>query len=436
MDVRQGKFVGVLDRKQVPSVKDFENVSLPKPETIILPNGIPVYIIRMGDQDVCRIDVIFSAGRYNEEKTMAAIMTNLMLKEGSSLMSSSQIAENLDYYGAWLQTSASFHNSYVTLYSLNKYFSETLKILDSLIWSPTFPEKEFEILALRRKQQLMVEQEKVQNLAAQAFFECLFGASHPYGRKPSIESFDSLTRNDLLDYHQEYYIPKSCMLLLTGKVTDEMLVGLFESFGRYSSDIEVTKEKEISITMSSDREIWVEKDNALQSAVRIGCPVVGREHPDFVGLRILNTVLGGYFGSRLMLNIRENKGYTYGISSSVIGQQKGAYLSISTQTATEYTQPLIAEVYSEIEKLRKELIGEEELSMVRSYLLGELSRLSDGPFSVADAYVSMLANRTTFDYFEKQADSIRNIKSEDLLCLAEKYFSRDVFYTVVAGDKF
>ena len=223
---------------------------------------------------------------------------------------------------------------------------------------------------------------------------------------------------------------------MTGKVTDEMLVRLSESFGRYSSDVEATKEKEISITMSSDREIWVEKNNALQSAVRIGCPVVGREHPDFVGLRILNTVLGGYFGSRLMLNIRENKGYTYGISSSVIGQQKGAYLSISTQTATEYTQPLIAEVYSEIEKLRTKLIGEEELSMVRSYLLGELSRLSDGPFSVADAYVSMLANRTTFDYFEKQADSIRNIKSEDLLCLAEKYFSRDVFYTVVAGDKF
>ena len=248
IDVRQGEFAEKLDRKQVPPVKDFESVSLPKPETAVLANGIPVYIIRMGDQDVCRIDVIFSAGRYNEKKAMSAVITNLMLKEGSSLMSSSQIAENLDYYGAWLQTSTSFHNSYVTFYSLNKYFSETLKILDSLIWSPTFPEKEFEILISRRKQQLMIEQEKVQNLAAQAFFECLFGASHPYGRKPSIESFNSLTRDDLLDYHQEYYTPKSCMLLLTGKVTDEMLVRLSESFGRYSSDVEVAKEKEISIT--------------------------------------------------------------------------------------------------------------------------------------------------------------------------------------------
>ena len=163
-------------------------------------------------------------------------------------------------------------------------------------------------------------------------------------------------------------------------------------------------------------------------------PVISRTHPDYMKLRILNTVLGGYFGSRLMLNIREDKGFTYGISSSVIGLKEDAYLSVSTQTGTEYVRPLIEEVFNEIERLRKEKVPEEELKMVKSYLSGELARIFDGPFSICDAYISLIANQLDFEYYDRQFMTVQSITAEELQEVACKYFVRDKFYTSVAGQ--
>lgn len=163
-------------------------------------------------------------------------------------------------------------------------------------------------------------------------------------------------------------------------------------------------------------------------------PVIGREHPDYMKLRILNTVLGGYFGSRLMLNIREDKGFTYGISSSVIGLKQDAYLSVFTQTGNEFVKPLIEEVFIEIERLCNEKIGKEELAMVRSYLIGELARIFDGPFSICDAYISLIANQLDLKYYDRQFEIVRGITSEELQEIASKYFIKDSFYTAVAGQ--
>ena len=244
-----------------------------------------------------------------------------------------------------------------------------------------------------------------------------------------------MTIEDLKIYHRDFYCPEHCKIVISGKVTESMIDRVSDCFGQKGeSPVIKSEQKNYPIVRSKEHFRYFEKPGALQSAVRIGMPVISRTHPDYMKLRILNTVLGGYFGSRLMLNIREDKGFTYGISSSVIGLKEDAYLSVSTQTGTEYVQPLIEEVFNEIERLREEKVPEEELKMVKSYLSGELARIFDGPFSVCDAYISLIANQLDFEYCDRQFMTVQSITAEELQEVACKYFVRDKFYTSVAGQ--
>ena len=167
----------------------------------------------------------------------------------------------------------------------------------------------------------------------------------------------------------------------------------------------------------------------------MGLPTIGREEPHFFALKLLCTILGGYFGSRLMSNIREEKGYTYGITSSLAALRYGSYLVISTQTGTEFTQPLIDEVFVEINRLRNELVSNDELTVVKNYLRGEMARTLDSPFSITDYYLSLTANNLSTEYFARQDQAIRRLTADDLLDVARKYLCPEQFYIVVAGDK-
>ncbi|WP_455497920.1 M16 family metallopeptidase [Coprobacter sp.] len=425
----------MLDRRIEPEIHDFDSLKLPEADYRVLPNGVPLYVINMGDQEVNRIDIMFSAGKYEQSVPLAAEVTNAMLKEGCKGLTSVDIAEKLDFYGAWLQCSVTYHNSYITLYSLNRSFGEVLPLLESVVYEPVFPEKEFRTYIDRSKQRLLVEQEKVQTLVNRTFFEQLFGKKHPYGYPVESTDYDRLTISDLKEYHRNFYSSEYCKIVLSGKISEDMIDIVSRCFGQRSHSSIVTPEVKLYPFVRSDEHFrYVEKSGALQSAVRIGMPVIGREHPDYMKLRILNTVLGGYFGSRLMLNIREDKGFTYGISSSVIGLKQDAYLSVFTQTGNEFVKPLIEEVFIEIERLCNEKIGKEELAMVRSYLIGELARIFDGPFSICDAYISLIANQLDLKYYDRQFEIVRGITSEELQEIASKYFIKDSFYTAVAGQ--
>ena len=152
----------------------------------------------------------------------------------------------------------------------------------------------------------------------------------------------------------------------------------------------------------------------------MGLPVIGRENPDFFALKLLCTILGGYFGSRLMSNIREEKGYTYGISSSIAAMRYGSYLTISTQTGTEFTRPLIDEVFAEIDRLRNEPVPTDEFITVQNYLRGDMARTLDSPFSIADYYLSLKSNDLPVEYFAQQDEAIRQLSPGDLLSAAQK----------------
>ncbi len=422
----------MLDRTIPPLVRDIDSLVFPHVDKVVLSNGIPLYIIDRGEQPLSRLDILFTSGRANAVHPLAAEFTVNMLREGAAGKSSAEIAESLDYFGVTLQTMASMRNTYITLYSANSYFFDVLPILRDLILHPTFPEAEFVTQRDRARQSLLVELEKVSTLAGRAFASQMFGADHPYGRMPELVDYETLTIDHLRAYHAEHYVAGRCRLVLSGRITPEMVDLLVDLFSEMPSTA-VSPLVLPPFSPADSHYSFVSKSGALQSGIRVSRFVVGRNHPHHHALRVLNTILGGYFGSRLMSNIREDKGYTYGIQSTVIAFPDAAYLTIHTQTAVEYVAPLLREVRAELSRLRHELVSSDELHMVRSYMIGEILRLFDTPISVAEVFVSLLAAELDFEYYAARFEVIRTITSDGLRDLAQQYFSPDDFYTVVAG---
>lgn len=424
-----------LDRSLLPEIKPIEEFTISAPlQSVLLPGGVPLYYLNQGDQEVIRIDLMVSAGKWQQKKSLISSFTNLMLKEGAGGISGKEIAERLDYYGAWLQCSDGYHYSYLTIYSLSKFFKESLELLLLMFREPDFPEDAFEAVRNRYKQQSLLDHEKVQYLANKVFGEKLFGASHPYGRSADPEDYDRISIEDLKQFHGQYYRFDQLKIILSGKVSEEQIAYCGRIFPTVdhsvASTIEV--EEESFIRPNAGEKVLVEKAGALQNGIRMGLPVVNRSHPDFPGLRVLNTILGGYFGSRLMSNIREDKGYTYGISSGIVSLRHAAYLSISTQTACEHTEALIREVYREIDRLRTEYVPAQELEMVRNYMLGDFVRSLDGTFSLIDAYISLLATDMETDFLYRQVEAVKSITPEEINSLAQRYLHKD-WIEVVAG---
>ena len=308
-----------LDRITPPPVGAFPPLSLPRPDRYRLTNGIEVIACNQGDEEVCRIDLMFDGGYYAETLPGTAALTLLMLKEGAAGKSSETIAEALDYHGAWLQTSASSHYLYVTLYTLNRHLDTCVSLLADIVARPDFPQPEFDRVKERRIQQLLVQNEKVDVLAGNTFPSMLFGENHPYGRTITPAHLASLTPADLATYHRRHIRPDDCHIFIAGKITDRLLDNLERHFGpSWQVPVKEPQATPLYPVQPSEQHIVVtHKEHALQSGIRIGLPVINRDHPDFFALKLLCATLGGYFGSRLMSNIREEKGYTYGIASTI-----------------------------------------------------------------------------------------------------------------------
>lgn len=423
----------MLDRKIQPAINPIADIEIPKADLLTLNNEIPLYSLHFGNEDVVRIDCIFRAGIYYQQQPLVASFANQLLKEGTQTKNSAQIAERLDFYGSWLQLSCSHHFAYVTLYSLNKYLPETIDLLKDMIENSVFPEKEFQIYLNRRKQQYLIEQEKVQYLAQKEFQTALYG-NHPYGKSANIDDFDRLQVAWIQDFHKQFYTPQNCRIVVSGKVNSTVLNCIENSLGKIENNSSFNmQDPYFQPTTSIQHHLFVEKKNSVQAAIKIGRPLFDRKHPDFHKFRILSTVLGGYFGSRLMANIREEKGYTYGISSGITTYLDAGHFYIATQTGVEFTDLLIEEVYKEMEKLCSELIPQEELNMVKSYMLGEHIRMFDGGFALADTFISMLVNNLDYSFYEQNAAIIRSTEAKELQELAVRYFDPNEFYNVIAG---
>jgi predicted Zn-dependent peptidase len=293
---------------------------------------------------------------------------------------------------------------------MKKHVSLVLDVVEDIIKNAEFPEHELEIFKNKHKQQFLVEQSKVRNIARYVHSQLLFGNHHPYGYAVVESDFDRIDRESILKFYKQRYQAKNCQIIVSGKADDEVIRHVESRFGADNWNYQGTVyNPTFTSSVSNERQLYVEKSEALQSAVRIGKVMFNKLHDDFVGLSVLNCVLGGYFGSRLMKKIREEKGYTYGINSLLVEFRNSGYFAIVSELGADVTSPAIDDIYSEINKLRNDLVPADELSRVKNYMLGDVVRMFDGPFAQAESLISLLEYDLGYDYFHWFLQSVRGV---------------------------
>ena len=425
-----------MDRTIQPEIQPLKNFHIQTPVRTTLPNGIPLTVINAGEQEVVRMDVLFSGGRWQQSQKLQALFTNRMLREGTTKYTAATIAEKLDYYGSWLELSSSSEYAYITVYSLNKYLAKTLEVVESMIKEPLFPQKELQTILDTNIQQYLVNTSKVDFLAHRSLLKSLYGEQHPCGKIVMEEDYHTITPEVLREFYEQHYHSGNCSIFLSGKVTDDIISRVTDIFGIPFGQYQLQMPK-LSFPFAAipEKRIFTEREDAMQSAVKMGCTTITREHPDYPKLRVLMTLFGGYFGSRLMSNIREDKGYTYGISAGVVFYPDSGLLIVSTETDNEYVEPLIQEVYHEIDRLHQEPVSAEELRMVRIYMLGEMCRSYESPFSLSDAWIFIATSGLKDDYFARSLQAVNEITPAEIQDLAQRYLCKETLKEVIAGKK-
>lgn len=425
-----------MDRTIQPEIQTLKNFRILTPVRTTLPNGIPLTVINAGEQDVVRMDILFAGGRWQQSQKLQALFTNRMLREGTTKYTAATIAEKLDYYGSWLELSSSSEYAYITVYSLNKYLAKTLEVVESMIKEPLFPEKELRTILDTNIQQYLVNTSKVDFLAHRSLLKSLYGEQHPCGKIVMEEDYHTITPDVLRDFYERHYHSGNSAIFLSGKVTEDSIRRVTDTFGSPFGQYQLQMSK-LSFPFAAvpEKRIFTEREDAMQSAVKMGCTTITREHPDYPKLRVLMTLFGGYFGSRLMSNIREEKGYTYGISAGIMFYPDSGMLLVSTETDNEYVEPLIQEVYHEIDRLHQEPVSMEELTMVRNYMLGEMCRSYESPFSLSDAWIFIATSGLTDDYFSHSLHAVNEITPAEIQDLAQRYLCKETLKEVIAGKK-
>ena len=424
----------MIDRTQIPSIKEIQKADIIRASEFQLKNNTPVYYVKAGTQELVKIELLFPAGMWQQPLPLSGSAASSMLQEGTSRHSAKAIAEMTDYYGAFLSTEITHDFASVCIHSLNKYLPDVLPIIEEIISDSVFPEEEWSVYLQNKKQSFIINNEKVSFVSRKKFAELLFGNNHPYGYSVSADDFDKLKREAAFNFYRQSYTAKDAIIMASGNVTDDVLKMLEKHFGNLNSETRSSK-SEIEKTETAKGEYYIEKEGAIQSALRLGKILFTKPHEDYLGMLILNTVFGGYFGSRLMANIREDKGYTYGIGSAVVSFTHGGYFTISTEVGAEVTKDALKEIYFELNKIQTELIPESELALVRNYMLGTFLRSIDGPFALADRFKGIHFHGLGYDYYDRYVETIKSITPKQLCDLANKYLNKEEMIELVAGKK-
>ena len=425
----------MVNRGIQPPFGRIHEINIPSLEELQLNNALRLFLINVPGTDILRIEFQFDAGSWYQSKKLIANTTGLMLLEGTKKRNDKEIAETIDFYGAFIDLGFDQDYASLTLFTLNKYLPQTLEIVKDILNNSSFPEKNLLTFLNKRKQTFIIESQKVKNIARKKFSEVLFGKDHPYGVSAEVEDFDHVKRDEVLSFFQQYYHPERCRVFVSGAIGENFVPFFTKIFGDSTwKKVLPPGKPRFAIHTDSLKSHFVKKDDALQTALRIGCGIVTRNHEDFISLQVLNTILGGYFGSRLMKNIREEKGYTYGIGSAMIPYKEAGILVIVSEVGNEYRENTIKEIYYEIQRLKDETIPEEELNLVKNFMLGDLMRSADGPFQVVDIWKSIIEFNLPSNYFEKSINEIKQITGDKIRQLANHYLINESLIEVVAGN--
>ncbi len=422
----------MLNRKTAPEITDAVKfqLNLPPHKKISLRNGVDVYLVDMGTVDTLMMNVIFYAGNCFESENLVANATNFLLKNGTRTKTAYQINDYFEYYGAYLNRQSGHETAELTLHCMKKNFTELLPVVSELIADSVFPEEELGIYKKNMQQRLQVNLRKNDFIAGRLIDAYLFGPTHPYGRYSSLEDYEALNIEAIKKFYTRYYLNGRCVIFIAGPLPTDIQSLVETHFGGlpFTGSTKPDQADAVILPVKEKKNRVTNDPESVQGAIRIARNFPNRHHPDFQKMQVLNNIFGGFFGSRLMANIREDKGYTYGIHSYLTNLVQETALMISAEAGKDVTEATIREVYLEMKRLCDEPIGGDELKTTKNFMIGTLLGDLDGPFQVAGRWKSLILNGLTEDYFYRGIETIKNIQPAELQGLANKYLNAPDFY--------
>lgn len=419
-----------MNRAVTPHYVQPTNLALKFPKEVMLANGARLFWIEDVKDDSVKLDIEWRAGSKYQPKKLVANFANKLLLSGNESHSSADIANKIDFYGGFFNQEIDRDHAGVTLYGLRDNIENIFNVFSESIMECTFPEKDFEKERSVARMRFLIDGKKVKTVCRRGFNKAIFGAESEYGQLAEIEDFDAIRREDVKRFYADFYLNGTPTIFIVGRLEPSFLNRLNEWTERLGGN---TLGFEPAPLIQQTGRIDLPIENALQSAIRLGRLMFDKSHPDYFKFQLLNTALGGYFGSRLMNNIREDKGYTYGISSSMSVMESAAYFHISTEVGVNVREAAIAEIYKELDLLRTIEIGEDELGKVKNYMLGDFLRHADGPIAMMENFKNIHFNRLQPTYYTDFIKAVNEANAAELRILAQKYFNPEDLILVTAG---
>lgn len=429
-----------LDRSLPPQAAPLEKVIFPQVRRASLSNGVEVHLLQFGTQEIVEMSAVFPAGKSFEPAPSVSTFTTKMMHEGTSRLNSLEFARKMDWFGAFIHVESGYESASIGLTTLAKHLESTVPLWVEMMVDPAMPDHELEKLRERTLQHLDVEMQNTGFIARREFNRLMYGLQHPYGAFSDKPDIEAIRLEQLRAFHKRNFHPGNAIIVAVGRFDEERLLGLLDSeLGRHKLD---NSAERVSLMGASHdwQEVvpvpglhYFEKADSMQATLRVGHRGFARRHPDYYPMQVVNTALGGYFGSRLMKNIREDKGYTYGIASAWLCMKFGGSFVIQTDVGNAYIMSTLEEIKKEIRLLTDRGLGAGELDLVRNYMLGRSATGRETPNQMLGLIQSALVNEYPLEEMDRKFDIVMAMRPTDVQRLAQKYLHPEKLVEVVCG---
>jgi predicted Zn-dependent peptidase len=421
------------DRTIQPEIKPIGDVTLVHPEKRTLSNGMQVYLFDGLGEPVFKLECIVHVGSVISDNVVTMPLMMAMLTEGTLHCSSSELNNRLDYFGSYVQHECEWDHSSITLYGLTAHAGKTIPLIREMLFSSAFPQHELDVLCANSRERLQISLNKVNTLSRRLLNRQLF-AQHAYGRLSEPDHYVSVHRDAIAELAAEVLTPANISIIASGQLPADLVAILEAEFGQHDPG-KKSENPKVPVDSVAPGNYFHHKDDAIQTGLSLGVNGISRSMPDFHDLQFLNVAFGGYFGSRLMSNIREDKGYTYGIGSGVrIFAQSGTF-GIHTEVGSAYAPDTLVQIDHEMKRLQDEPMDTDELELVRNYITGNFVQNADGPFAMAERFSTLLLNGLDYSYYTRYLNRISSIQTEDVQKAAQKFLNYGAFAVCAAGPE-
>ena len=423
-----------VDRRHAPVLRPITHLNIVAPQHTQLDNGIPAIVVNRPEQDIVMVKLLFPAGNWYEPQRQVASLANRMLTEGTQHLSSAEIAHRIEYYGAYFQAAAKNNHGETTLYTLGKHSEPLLSLAKTVLTEATFPVTELQKLLQLSQQRLLINRQKNEFIADELVSEKLWGSTHPYGYKIELDDLKSIEIDQLHQFYTQHYNANNAVAYIAGNITETnwRLINQYLGQQDWANSPRIADPTHTP-TPFVPQKVHIPRNDSVQVSIRIARPLFNKTHPDYQAMFVVNTILGGFYGSRLMNNLREDNSYTYGIYSYLQSYLHGGTFGISTEVGKDVYKDAVQQIYAEMELLQTELVDDDELNLVRNYLMGTLLSQMSGTFKLVGSLQGLYVYGLTTDYYEQFVHTIQNITPEQIRTLAQQYLQSKDMVEILVG---